>query len=59
MTSPASYWNHDTQRMEPCIPSTLENWENGTLGRDERYVQVVSRAQEDQIQQALGLPPRR
>jgi hypothetical protein len=37
------------------IPSTAENWENGTLGCDIRYAKQVSPEVEKQINDALGL----
>lgn len=43
------------------IEDTTEAWENGTLGRDARYVQALSpedqAAEEEVINQAFGLKP--
>lgn len=41
-----TYFDHDTQMREPKIANSDENWDNGTLGCDERYVRVVKRAVE-------------
>lgn len=48
------YFDHDTGMMEPHIPSTPENWENGKLGCDERYVSVAPAELTAQVRQALG-----
>lgn len=50
------YWDYDTQRFEPCIAGTPENWENQKLGTDARYARAVSAELTAEIDAALGLP---
>jgi len=39
----------------PKIPDTDEAWENGDLGRDERYVKRLEEASDKSIDDTLGL----
>jgi hypothetical protein len=39
----------------PKIPDTDEAWENGELGRDERYVKRIEDADEKAIDESIGL----
>ncbi|MNR71903.1 hypothetical protein D3C71_25820 [compost metagenome] len=54
LTMDQTYFDHDTGMREPLIPSTEENWENGTLGCDERYVRAVTLAEGPTAQGAAG-----
>jgi hypothetical protein len=37
------------------IPNTIEAWEEGILGRDEKYVAVADATHEAALDEALGL----
>mgnify|MGYP003596530062 FL=1 len=37
------------------IPNTIEAWEEGLLGRDEKYVAVADASHEAALDEALGL----
>ncbi|MNM99627.1 hypothetical protein D3C81_1121920 [compost metagenome] len=37
------------------IPGTEEAWDNGTLGADEQYVQVASKAVQEQVNESLAM----
>jgi hypothetical protein len=46
------YFDLDARRMTPRIVNTVENWENRTLGADERYA-VVAPAPPAEVAEAL------